>query len=70
MRLDVLEEVKMWIQSVDTQYDIENFLFKGIKAWLCMEEFTPGDSLVHLKLYNSFRTQKIYRLGGVAVWIY
>ena len=58
MRLDVLKELKMWIQSVDTQYDIKYFLFKGINTWLCLEEFTPCDSLVHPTLHNGFITQK------------
>ena len=45
------------MQSVDTQYDIENFLTTRIKAWACLEEFTTCDSLVHPILYDGFKFQ-------------
>ena len=58
MRTDILDEFRLWLQTVNTQYDIEVFLFKGIKSWLTQGSYHFGiDSLVHPDLYNAFRTQ-------------
>ena len=58
MRTDILDEFRLWLQTVNTQYDIEVFLFKGIKSWLTQGSYHfEIDSLVHPDLHNSFRTQ-------------
>ena len=53
MRLDILAEFIVWLQSVHTHIDIECFLFDGIKSWLTMElcsydNNTTGDPILQI----------------------
>ena len=60
MRLDILTEFRVWLQSVHTHSDIECFLFNGITSWLTMETCsyepnTTGDPILQIE----FRRQTL-----------
>ena len=36
---ELLKEMKLWLETVQTQHDISNFLCKGLQSWFLKKEY-------------------------------
>ena len=60
MRLDILSELRVWLQSVYTHIDIECFLSHGSKSWLPLDTSSNHNNYtVDPALQIIFRTQQM-----------
>ena len=60
MRLDILSEFRVWLQSVHTYIDIKCFLFHGLKSWLILDTSSNHNNYTgDPSLQIIFRTQKL-----------
>ena len=60
MRLDIISESRVWLQSVYTHIDIKFFLFHSLKSWLTLDTSSNHNNYTgDPALQNIFRTQKL-----------